>query len=261
MKTTIDPLFLQIATEAARKAGKYQLEQLGKITIREKNPGDVVTEADIESQKIIFSLLSGHFPEHSLLGEESGENQTDWRKGYCWIVDPIDGTKNFVHGLPSFSVSIALFLDGEPVVGVVYDPMLDELFTAELGNGARKNGRPIGPSECVELRRSLLVCSFPSVVTSETPELARFVNVVQKASLRRLGSAALNLCYVASGRLDGYWASTLNIWDVAAGALIVLEAGAVLRGLDGTPFSFLDCRLAATSTDRLNQELVPLLDV
>jgi myo-inositol-1(or 4)-monophosphatase len=250
--------FQAIAEEVAKQAGKFLLGQAGIAKIREKAPGDYVTSADEAAQALIFSELSRHFPSHSLLGEEESTD-ADWKKGFCWVIDPIDGTRNFIYGLPSFSVSIALMLHGQPIVGVVHDPMLAETYVACSGRGAWVNGKSIAPTAMESLDQSLLVCSFPARVHSDTPELMRFNRVVQRATLRRLGSAALNLCYVACGRLDGYWATSLSLWDFAAGMLIAKEAGAATRDLDGLEFRFEKNEFCVTSTTQLGDELLPLL--
>ncbi len=253
--------FLQVVREAANEAGALLMHSLGKAAMREKKPNDWVTEADVASQEIIFAAIRNRFPDHHLLGEESGADTQEWRDGYCWIVDPLDGTKNFIHGLPSFSISIGLFHNGQPLIGLVFDPMLRETFWSIRGEGAWRNEELIKPSECRTLGKALLVHSFPSSVVEDTPELIRFNNVVKNASTRRLGSAALNLCYVAAGRLDGYWASTLSLWDIAAGILIAAEAGVSISNLDGSPFDVSQLSFCATSTAELGRELLPLLQV
>jgi len=252
--------FRGIALEAAVSAGRLLMAALGRVAVREKAPGDLVTEADHASQAEVHRILLGKFPEHQFWGEES-ERPANWESGFCWVIDPLDGTKNFVHQLPSFSVSIALLYRGVPVVGVVHDPWLQETYTAIRGQGAELNGQPVAPSICSRLGSALLVFSFPSRVNVDTPELHRFNRVAPHATLRRLGSAALNLCYVASGRLDGYWASTLNLWDIAAGMLIAEEAGAYATHLDGRAVDWSDPRFIATSTRELHAELFPLLQL
>lgn len=252
--------FLEVAQSAAFAAGNLLMEAMGRVAVQEKSPGDLVTEADHASQALIQKSLLDQFPTHLFWGEES-TRPANWASDYCWVIDPLDGTKNFVHQLPSFSVSIALLHQGEPVVGVVHDPWLRETFTAIKGGGAEWNAKKIHSSNCRSLRKSLLVFSFPAQVTAETPELRRFNRVVSQATLRRLGSAALNLCYVASGRLDGYWGSTLNLWDIAAGMLIAREAGAYATHLDGRPLDWSDPRFIATATPELHAELLPLLQL
>lgn len=252
--------FLRAANAAAIAAGNLLMEAMGRVAVQEKAPGDLVTEADLASQALIKQSLLGLFPQHLFWGEESARPAA-WASDYCWVIDPLDGTKNFVHQLPSFSVSIALLHRGEPVVGVVHDPWLRETFAAIKGGGAEWNTKTIRPSNCRTLAKSLLVFSFPSQVTAETPELLRFNRVVRYATLRRLGSAALNLCYVAAGRLDGYWGSTLNLWDIAAGMLIAREAGAFATHLEGRPLDWTDPRFIATATPELHAELLPLLQL
>lgn len=257
--------FRDLAEQAARRAGSLLMEMMGRVAVREKSPGDLVTEADHASQEAIRSLLWEHFPSHQFWGEES-ERPPTWAEDYCWVIDPLDGTKNFVHQLPSFSVSIALLHRGEPLVGVVHDPWLQETYSAIRGHGAsfqagEHQARLLRPSSCRALAQALLVFSFPSRVDSRTPELRRFNRVVPHATLRRLGSAALNLCYVASGRLDGYWGSTLNLWDIAAGMLIAREAGAFATHLSGQPLDWADPRFVATATEELHAELLPLLQL
>lgn len=261
---------LQAAVAAAEEAGEYLLGQLGKAGIREKNPRDFVTEADLAAQSLIARRLLGQFPGTRFLGEEKMAGVTqdvddrlteDWSSGDCWIVDPIDGTLNFIHQLPGFSVSIGLFRNGQPLLGVVRDPTARETFAAVRGKGAWRNGEPARVSRCEILGQSLLVCSFPPVVTPETVELIRFNRVVQHATMRRFGSAALNLCYVGCGRLDGYWASTLNLWDLAGGMLFALEGGACVTHLSGGPLDFGDPQFLAACTSQLHARLLPILQI
>jgi myo-inositol-1(or 4)-monophosphatase len=252
--------FLTAALDAAALAAEYLREQLGRVTAREKQVRDLVTEADLGSQALVEKTLLGCFPDHRFLGEESA-SQIDWRDGFCWVVDPLDGTMNFVHELPSFSVSIALLHHGEPLVGVVHDPWLREVFHVMRGGTPMLNAKPARPSSCTQLGRALLVSSFPATVTADSPELKRFCRVVQRASMRRLGSAALNLCYVGCGRLDGYWASTLSLWDLAAGMLFAREAGAIATHLDGGPVDLARPEFLVAATAELHAELLPLLQL
>lgn len=251
---------LRFATELAHRVGDYLRPLSGSTEFREKGPGDVVTKADEVAQAMIFREIQSRFPASQVLGEEGAPNP-DWNRGLCWIVDPIDGTRNFIAGLPSFSISIGLVEAGEPVMGVVHDPLLGETFTAVRGTGATRNGVPISPSRTTQLGRSLLVYSLPPRVRPDHPEMRRVNRVVQQASTRRLGSAALNLCYVACGRLDGYWASTLSLWDIAAGILIAREAGCTIQGLDGAAYRLGDAAFCVTATPELGAELLPLLQV
>ena len=237
---------------------------LATAAVREKAPKDFVTDADIAAQQCIERRIHEVFPDHQFLGEESPHSkidrdqlaQVDW----LWVVDPLDGTVNYVHRMPNFAVSIALMNRGKTVLGVVYDPMADELYQAVRGSGATCNGVPLHSSRCTQLDQALIAASFPPQVQRESLEVAQFVEVlVRSQSMRRLGSAALNLCYVAQGRLDAYWASVLKVWDIAAGALIASEAGASISRLDGDPFNAWDGQLVSAGTDLLRLELFDCL--
>ena len=255
--------FSSISESAARAGGQKLVEWLGRIKVEEKGPGDLVTQADFESQKVIRDVLLARFPNHSFLGEEEdGSLSSLDTNGFCWIVDPLDGTTNYVHQLRSFSVSVALAFKGELIAGCVFDPVLDECYVAAKGMGARLNREPIGTSQCTEVEKSLLVCSFTSRVPPDHPEVRRFLQVMHRAgSVRRLGSAALNFCYVGCGRLDGYWATSLRIWDIAAGVLILEEAGGVVEHIDGGQRKLSDPRFLATANETLQAKLRPLMKV
>ncbi|MDB4777919.1 inositol monophosphatase [bacterium] len=244
----------QISELAAREAGRQLLSFLGKVKAREKQPRDLVTEADIEAQKTIKTILLREFPDHGFVGEEG--NCSNTTSELCWIVDPLDGTTNFVHQLPGFAVSIALKQNDEILVGTVYDPVADECFSAIKGRGATLNGTPISVSTCRELSQSLLVCSFPSKVSRDGAEVNRFLNVLPEATIRRMGSAAINLSYVACGRLDGYWATSLKLWDMAAGYLIAVEAGATFSNIDGSKIDFDNPVFVMASTQELHAQLL-----
>ena len=252
--------FLVVGETAARAAGEVLKDWMGKAPVTEKGPGDFVTQADIASQETIESMIRTSFPTHGFLGEEnqSAEDKTNplVDSEFCWVVDPLDGTTNYIHQLRSFSVSIALLQRGKIVVGIVYDPLLDEMYAASLGGGATLNEAPITVSQCRHIDQSLLVCSFSTNVQQDSIELKRFTNILcnTQSSIRRLGSAALNLAYVACGRLDGYWATSLNIWDMAAGTLILTEAGGVIEHIDGKPLQLDDPQfVAANNRQLLNQ--------
>ena len=245
--------FLEAAIEAAKLGGDKLIEWMGKVDVKEKGPRDLVTQADFESQQAISDYLLGKFPDHEFLGEESDEKSLVSKADkYCWVVDPLDGTVNYVHQLNSFSVSIALRLGSETLVGVVYDPVIGEMFTAVTGEGAQLNGKPIAHSRCTELEKALVVCSFSSSVDRHHPEVERFLRVLGKAgSIRRLGSAALNLCFVACGRSDSYWATGLNCWDIAAGWLILQESGALMKTIEGGEVDFFTPKFCAAATEEL----------
>ena len=254
---------LETACEAARAGGKILREQLGRVAAREKGPADLVTDADLASQSAIEELLQGRFPSHAFLGEESSESdrQAALASGRpVWVVDPLDGTANFVHGLLSFSVSIALVIENRPTVGVVYDPMLDVMYSAAADGAACKNGKPIRSSGCQELDRSMVCCSFRPGVRRDDIEVRQFLNVLERAqSLRRLGSAALNLCYLAEGSLDSYWANSVKVWDIAAGFLIAEMAGVVFSSTDGQEFDFWNPRLVASASPQLQKSMLECL--
>lgn len=267
------PRFMEIAEQAARIGGNSLSRWLGKVDVCEKNPGDFVTQADLDSQAAIFKFLQESAPGHRLQGEETlasddfdpapHSNSDSAAAPFRWIVDPLDGTTNFIHGLQSFSVSIALTWNDRLIAACVHDPVLDETFLAGLGAGATRNGQPIRVSCCDSIDHALLVVSFPSRIDRDSLDLQRFIRVIcdSGASIRRLGSAALNLCYVADGRLDGYWATSLKPWDVAAGALILHEAGGKIQHINGSEFDLRDPQILATCHDQLLQELHPLLQV
>jgi len=264
----MDPMLaeaMQVAVEAAHAAGQVLCDMLETASVREKAPKDLVTDADVAAQNEIQQRIAAVFPTHSFLGEESSDQPvtpaTAHVEPWRWVVDPLDGTVNFVHRLPNFAVSIALMNRDTTVLGVVFDPMAKEMYAATLGGGATINGKPLRSSLCTKLNAALVAASFPPNIQRGSVEVEQFIEIlIQSQSVRRLGSAALNLCYVGHGRLDGYWASCLKVWDVAAGALIADEAGAVLRKQNGDIFDpWLD-ELIATSTQELHGELRDCLD-
>jgi myo-inositol-1(or 4)-monophosphatase len=242
------PLLKDIAVEAATKAGTLLRDNLKKEKkIEFKGDVDLVTELDRASEGLIIDILKGGFPESGILTEEREEIHAD--SGYRWIVDPLDGTTNYAHAYPIFCVSIALEVRDEIMLGVVYDPNLNELFIAEKGKGATLNGDKIVVSQTSDLSRSLLATGFPyDIRTSSDNNLDFFASFALKAqAIRRGGSAALDLCYVACGRFDGFWELKLKPWDVAAGGLIVQEAGGYLTGFTGTPYSIYSKETLATN--------------
>jgi myo-inositol-1(or 4)-monophosphatase len=219
---------LELAIRAAREAGELLRANLGRhIEVHKKGPIDLVTEVDIASERLIKGLIATHYPRHAVLGEETGTSGSAPAAEYLWIIDPLDGTTNYAHGYPCFCVSIAVERRGELLAGVIYDPTRDELFAAERGSGATLNNRPIRVSDTAPLSRALLVTGFPyNISAGEFTNLEHFRNFSLNAqAVRRDGSAALDLCYVACGRFDGFWELALKAWDTAAGSLIVAEAG------------------------------------
>ncbi len=262
MGESIDPqlyFYLTIAQRAARQAGVLIKAMLDTAKSFEKSSKDLVTDADIAAQKLIRSILASKFPEHAFVGEEedAAKSLRGFNDRMCWVVDPIDGTANYVHQLPNFAVSIALVRNKVPLVGVIYDPMADEMFCAVQGDDATLNDIRIQSSDCTELSQALVAASFPPNVARGDVEIDQFVNVLVNAqSVRRLGSAALNLCFVACGRLDAYWAGVVRPWDVAAGVLIAKQAGAVLTARNGGPFDLDEANLAVASTQQLHSKLM-----
>lgn len=219
---------LQTAISASRDAGKILMDYLGnvrQIEVKQGQQFNLVTEADKGAEKCIIERIRRDFPDHAILAEESGALDTE--SGVKWVIDPLDGTTNFTHALPIFSVSIGVEKEGEVVAGVVYNPASGELFHTEKGKGAYLNGKRIGVSSTEDIERSLLVTGFPYDVR-ENPDfcMERFDTFIYEAhGIRRLGSAALDCAYVACGRFDGFWEVRLHPWDVAAGALMIREAG------------------------------------
>ena len=244
----MSPDYLATAVEAALSAGRLQRRHFrSPFEIRKKGVIDLVTEIDIAVEREFRATIAARFPDHEVLGEEGGASAAGKTEGaaaaqpgrYRWIIDPIDGTTNFVHGLALFCVSIALEIDGTLMVGVVYDPMADELFTAERGEGARLNGQRIHVTDTAVLEDALLCTGFPYSVREKPGHLiygfAEFMR--QSRAVRRLGSAALDLCYTAAGRFDAFYEESLQSWDIAAGALLVEEAGGRVTGTRGEPFT------------------------
>jgi myo-inositol-1(or 4)-monophosphatase len=222
------------------RAGEIQLAGLGRdVRVDKKGAIDLVTEIDLEIERDFRKMVAERFPDHAVLGEEYGStgDRNDVPQ-YCWVFDPVDGTTNYAHGLPIFCSSLALEIDGEIAVGAVYDPTRRELFTAERGQGAWLNGKPLTVSSTGTMLDSLLVTGFHYGIQRDPEELVSLFRefITRSRAVRRLGSAALDLCYVAAGRFDGYWESKIQPWDVAAGALIVTEAGGRVTTLTGDPF-------------------------
>ena len=228
---------LNIAVRAARNAGdviQRSSENVGQLTVNKKSKNDFVSEVDRTAEREIIQVIKYAYPDHSIIAEESGEHQGN---DYTWIIDPLDGTTNYLHGYPQYAVSIALKHKGKTEVGVVYDPLRDELFTAEKGGGAMLNNRRIRVTKQTELSTALIGTGFPFKYPQHLDAyLSMFKTLTPKtAGIRRAGSAALDLAYLAAGRLDGFWEIGLKEWDMAAGILLVQEAGGVV-----TDFSFND---------------------
>ena len=233
------PAYLTTAVEAVVRAGDMQMASFGRaLHVDKKGTIDLVTDVDVAVERMFRALIASRFPDHHILAEEMGGASTV-QDGPCWVFDPIDGTTNFAHGLPIFCASLALEIDGVSQLAAVYDPNRRELFTAERGGGAFLNGVPIRVSSAAQLVDALLVTGFPYDVHARVKEVvglfARFVGKAR--AVRRLGSAAVDLCWVAAGRMDGFWEGDLKPWDIAGGALIVEEAGGRVTSLTGAPFT------------------------
>lgn len=251
--------FLSAACQAAVEAGGYLLRGLNrKKEVDFKGQVDLVTSYDRRSEEIIYYRLRRAFPGHSFLAEEEIREQKP--SDYCWLVDPLDGTTNYAHGLPVFCISIALTYREEIITGVIYDPNRQEMFTAVRGEGAYLNGKPIRVSETGELDKSFLATGFPyDVRTSPDNNLNHFASFAVRAqAIRRLGSAALDLCYVACGRFDGYWEMKLKPWDLAAGALLVQEAGGRVSNFQGLEYVVSSPDIVA-SNGRIHQTMLEIL--
>jgi myo-inositol-1(or 4)-monophosphatase len=245
----VNPLYLATAVEAVVLAGDLQMARFGQdFQINKKGIIDLVTEVDVAVERRFRALIAERFPDHQILAEEMG-GAAAVPAGPCWVFDPIDGTTNFAHGLPIFCASLALEIDGVPEVAAVYDPTRKELFTAERGGGAFMNGRPLHVSSATALIDAMLVTGFPYDVHTRVEEIVGLFGafVGQARAVRRLGSAAIDLCYVAAGRLDGFWETDLKPWDIAGGALIVSEAGGRVTNTDGEPFTSRGGHVLATN--------------
>ncbi|MBE3134574.1 MAG: inositol monophosphatase [Acidobacteria bacterium] len=254
---SLDPLLLATAVDAVLRAGDIQLAGFGgALRIDKKGAIDLVTEIDVAVERMFRALIADRFPGHDVLAEELAAPPARGSR-YCWIFDPLDGTTNFAHGVPIFSASLALEVDGQIELAAVYDPTRRELFTAERGGGAFLNGAPLAVSAAPSLIDALLVTGFPyDVHTTADEVVGLFDQFIRKAqAVRRLGSAAIDLCYVAAGRMDGFWEQRLKPWDVAAGALVVEEAGGRVTGMDGGPFN---CRAGdvVASNGRVHDEML-----
>jgi myo-inositol-1(or 4)-monophosphatase len=240
---------LGFAIEVARDAGQLLLEKFGRdITVNKKGDYNLVTEADLASERLIVERIKSHYPKHSILAEESGDAVVIDDNVWKWIIDPLDGTTNFAHGYPCFCVTLALEHEGEIVVGVTFDPTRNELFSAERGRGASLNNKPIRVSSTEELSESLIVTGFPYNF-KERPDFARYLNefLLRSRAVRRDGSAALDMAYVACGRFDGFWEEGLSPWDMAAGVLIIEEAGGQVTAYNQAKFSIYSPPILATN--------------
>ncbi len=248
-----------VAMRAARAAGRVHMSRLRRISItRKSNALDLVTEADREAEAAVIGIIRRAYPDHAVLAEETG--QSAQRSEHRWIIDPLDGTTNFAHGYPQFCVSIGYERRGRMEFGVVYDALKKECFAARRGKGAKLNGKPIRVSKTPRLASALLGTGFPY----DRRERRRFYMcfwenfMTRVQGVRRTGAAALDLCYVACGRVDGFWEFGLKAWDVAAGSLIVEQAGGRVTNMDGTPLD-LDGRRVLATNRRVHREMLAVI--
>jgi myo-inositol-1(or 4)-monophosphatase len=241
---------IETAIAAAKEAGAYLRKNIGRATDIQTKDGqerNLVSEIDKGSERMIIDMILGKYPGHAVLAEEGGTGAGS--SDYRWVIDPLDGTTNFLHGIPVFCVTIGLEHKGRIVCGVVYDPNFEELYTAESGSGAFLNGTRISVSRTSLLSESLLVTGFPyDIATNPDNAIGRFVGLLKAArGIRRLGSAALDLCWVAAGRFDGFWEVNLHPWDIAAGLLMVQEAGGVVTDFSGAEASIYKSQVLASN--------------
>ena len=254
--------FKEVLTEAAQEAGKIiQHYFQGTFTIDNKDGiNNLVTEVDTKAEAKIIEIIKNYFPDHSIISEEIGELKQD--SPYKWIIDPIDGTVNFAHGIPICCVSIGFSKNDDLLLGAVYNPMMNEMFFAEKGQGATLNGKPISVSKKSNFEKACLVTGFPYKwpETKEHPIKVFERFIMQGLPVRRLGSAAIDLCWVACGRFDGFWEYNLSPWDIAAGYLIVTEAGGRVTNFEGDPYSVYDKQTLATN-GLIHDEMISLISI
>jgi len=252
--------FIETAIAAARVGGQVLQDWRGKFSVREKSRSDLVTEADDASQQAIYDRIRQTFPEHGFLGEE-GLDENPYGSEYRWIIDPLDGTSNYVHGFPYYAVSIALQCGDQLLAGVIFDPNRDEMYSAAHGGGAWLNGEVISTSGETELAQAMGMASLPNAPGPEDVAIQRFLIALEHLqTVQRSGSAALNLASVASGRVDVFWSTSLKPWDVAAGVLIVQEAGGTVTDIAGSSVDILVPSLLAASSDRIQTDLTSVLN-
>jgi myo-inositol-1(or 4)-monophosphatase len=251
---------LEFAVQLAFESGRIQKQHFQKdLSIYHKGETNIVTDVDLKCQERIMSLIGKEFPDDYVVSEEK-DNIFDGHKNR-WIVDPVDGTTNYAHGYPFFCTSIAYEVKSEVVCGVVYNPIFDELFVARTGKGSFLNGQRLKVSTTAHMRQCLLVTGFPyDLSTNSRNNIDHFIAFLYKAqAVRRDGSAALNLCYVAAGRFDGFWELKLNAWDTAAGVIVLEEAGGKITGLKGEPFGIYKGQVVA-SNGLIHNEMLRVLE-
>ena len=254
---------LNVAVKAARRAGAIinrATNDLDKLTVERKGPSDFVSEVDRAAENTIIDTIRESYPQHSILAEESGASVASAESEYQWIIDPLDGTTNFLHGFPQYCVSIALSVKGVVSHGVIFDPTRNDLFTASRGGGAFLNERRIRVSKVINLKDGLIGTGFPYKEFDKFDKyLAMFKEITQKsAGIRRPGAAALDLAYVACGRFDGFWEMGLSPWDVAAGGLMILEAGGLITDFNGDG-AYLESGSVVAGTPKLFPQLLQIV--
>lgn len=261
MESNLTSGALNVAVNAALEAGKFiaqSIVHLDRVKVTRKSRTELVTEIDVKAEQQIIYLLDESYPENNIIGEECGDLGRE--SDYCWVIDPLDGTHNFIHGHPHCAVSIALLHKGTPVAAVIYDPLRNELFTARKGAGAQLDGRRIRVSANNRLSDCLLCTGFPYRDPSDTkPWLKTFASVLPRAqSIHRSGSSVLDLAYLAAGRYDGFWEFGLKQWDIAAGALLVQEAGGLITDISGSTDVFASGNIVA-GNPRVHEKLSQLV--
>ncbi|MDO4550186.1 MAG: inositol monophosphatase family protein [Planctomycetia bacterium] len=255
--------YLAVCKDAAHAAGNVLKDFIGRIHVREKGRADLVTEADVAAQEKVKEVVSRAFPDHVFLGEEDTpcSDSERAREGvFRWIVDPLDGTTNYVHGVPFFGVSLALECGGELLVSAIYAPLLGEFFSAAKGHGAFLNENPLSVSRTREVQQSVIAVGFPPVIRYDAPGLLAFLNCLCECqAVRRTGSTALNMAYVAAGRFDACWNFSTKPWDMAAGALLVQEAGGTLTTITGDDFFIDQNTFLVAATPELHKDFRELI--
>lgn len=255
---------LSFARSLAQRSGELLLERLSEqrsISFKSTDR-DLVTDADQASERLLVSTIQAHYPDHAIVGEEgTGDLSLLHNEGYTWVLDPLDGTVNYANRLPVFCVSVGLFQDGEPLLGAVYAPLLGEMYCAQVGQGATLNDEPLHVSQTSQLKDAILATGFPYDKHSSPRNNLQNFNVLapRVRGIRRMGAAAMDLCFVASGRLDGYWEEKVQPWDIAAGVVIVREAGGTVTDYGGYPLDFEAGHLVA-SNGALHPTMLALLE-
>jgi myo-inositol-1(or 4)-monophosphatase len=253
--------WLETCEAAARAGGQEIRAWQGRFHTHKKGRSDLVTDADLASQHAIRRVIAARFPHHAFLGEEQAASSLPHRASELqWVVDPLDGTTNYVHGYPNFAVSIAIARGSDVLAGVVYDPLRDQCFAAAAGKGAWCDGTRLKTSRVTDVSEALVAVSLPAHVRRDSPDLLDFIEAAQACqAVRRSGSAALNLAHVASGALDAFWATHIHAWDVAAGVLLICEAGGIVTARDGTTFDLWNPHFMAASGPQLHRGLLDML--